>query len=126
MYDQSPTSQSRLCRAFMLFIFFCFCNFFGKKISPVKTVSWLTITTFESSIPWDAQFEGSPLIFNKNFFFKNSPLNWVFKLDQFRSNWITFRNGVWVRAEERARKDTNGPILWGIVCRGCEWSFFKF
>jgi hypothetical protein len=40
------------------------------------------------------------------------------------SNWITFRNGVWVRAEERARKDTNGPILWRIVCRGCGWSFF--
>ena len=24
-----------------------------------------------------------------------------------------------MRAEERARKDTSGPILWRIVCRGC-------
>jgi hypothetical protein len=53
-------------------------------------------------------------------------LNWVFKLDHFCSNWITFRNGVWVRAEECARMNTNGPILWRIVCRGCGWSFFKF
>ena len=26
----------------------------------------------------------------------------MFKLDQFCSNWITFRNGVWVRAEDCA------------------------
>ena len=55
-----------------------------------------------------------------------APKNWAFKLDQFCSNWITFRNGVWVRAEERARMNTNGPILWRIVCRVCRWSFFKF
>ena len=68
-------------------------------------------------IPWDAQFKG------KIFFFFFFALNWVFKLDHFCSNWITFRNGVWVRAEECARMNTNGPILWRIVCRGCAWSF---
>ena len=31
-----------------------------------------------------------------------------------------------VRAEERAIMDTNGPILWRIVCRGCGWSFLNF
>ena len=45
----------------------------------------------------------------------------MFKRDQFCSNWISFCNGVWVRAEERARMDTNGPILCRIVCRGCRW-----
>jgi hypothetical protein len=48
----------------------------------------------------------------------------VFKPWQFCSNRGRFCNGVWVRAEERARIDTNGPILWRIVCRVCRWSFF--
>jgi hypothetical protein len=43
---------------------------------------------------------------------------------QFCSDRVHFCNGVWVRAEERARMDTNGPILWRIVCRVCRWSFF--
>ena len=68
---------------------------------------------------------GRPVQGKKKFFFFFA-LNWVFKLDHFCSNWITFRNGVWVRAEECARMNTNGPILWRIVCRGCGWSFFKF
>ena len=77
------------------------------------------IFTITISIPWDAQLKG------KKFFFFFA-LNWVFKPWQFCSNRGRFCNGVWVRAEERARIDTNGPILWRIVCRVCRWSFFWF
>jgi len=50
-------------------------------------------------------------------FFQNFDLSWVQTLYQFLSNWITFCNGVWVRAEECARMEMNGPILCRIVYR---------
>jgi hypothetical protein len=43
-----------------------------------------------------------------------------------RSDRSSFCNRVWVRAEDCARMDKNGPILWRIVCKECRWSFFNY